>query len=160
LGQKFLESVQNFAFVQLSLFEIVVEGVYFFGQVRNYCHDGCIDQQLKFAGILLFVNLAEGLSFEGKKVFSVSGFVVFEVVEVFEKIDHEGQLVAVIPQINQPRRCIEQGVDKVSEALLDVLLKELNFHIFVEVDFAFRNYALHVGGRMGQKRELGAWERR
>ena len=109
---------------------------------------------------MLFVNLAEGLSFERKKVFSVSGFVVFEVVEVFEKIDHEGKLIAVIPQVNQPRRCIEQGVDKISEALLDVLLKELNFHVFVEVDFAFRNDALHVGGRMGQKRELGAWKTR
>ncbi len=43
---------------------------------------------------------------------------------------------------------------------MDVLLKELNFHVLIEVDFAFWNYALHIGGRISQKSELGAWETR
>ncbi len=72
---------------------------------------------------MLFVSLVEGFSFECKKVFSVSGFVPFEVVEVFEEIDDEGELVTIVPEINKFGRCVEQGIDKIGKALLDVLLK-------------------------------------
>lgn len=100
----------------------------------------------------------ESFSLKSKKVFRISGFVVFEVVKVFEEIDEKRNLIRVVPEIYELGRGIEDSINEISETFLDVCLEEFNFHVLIEVDFTLGYDTLHVWSKKIKNMELGAWE--